>query len=658
MNKLAYYKGQVLTNLSNEKINYKAYYKDNCIFGWFASTGDTPIVIEHPYNEIWYTTTNNAALTPNTYNFRDIGTLVSNEYSNGKGILTFASDVLRVGGYSFSGNTTLKTIEFPDTVFALDSYIFKGCTSLSDVTLGTSFQQVGLYTFSGCTSLSSVTTNATIVPSLSYANAFKGVKQNGKITYPNGADYASTNWLNNSSAYYPKYYNWSGNTTGDSTSVLSARLTLNNSSTTNFSYVGGIIPASAYTSYSATCVSAELVSATTVNTFAFRSLTAMTSVTLNNGLHSIDSNAFYNCNKISALTIPNSVVYLRNYAFQSCSNLKSITIGSGVRLMGNDVNFKNARSVFGNCYNIEAITVNPNNEIFDSRDNCNAIIKTSNNTLVLGSLTATIPNTVTSIGYQAFQGFQISAITIPSSVTSIADSAFAVTKLSAITIPNSVTSIGSYAFNYCPMSSFTYNGTVEQWANVSCGEFWDIDHWTTNVVHCTNGDVCLFSCRGIANNQVKYTTTNGQTTTPYSSNCTLTANTYTDGVGTMDFDCDIESIGEYNSVFFKGNTSLISVILPDATNSIEDNAFGGCTSLESIEFGYPYGVSIMANALSGCTSLTDIYFYVNDDAYCDLSDTQTNLRRGGTIHVPSTFEEPYMFSLFTDEFGWTVEQDL
>lgn len=72
----------------------------------------------------------------------------------------------------------------------------------------------------------------------------------------------------------------------------------------------------------------------------------------------------------------------------------------------------------------------------------------------------TIPNTVTTIGYNAFQGNQLTAITIPNSVTSIEYGAFSLNRLTSVAIPNSVTSIGSEAFASNQLTSVTIPNTV------------------------------------------------------------------------------------------------------------------------------------------------------------------------------------------------------
>ena len=83
---------------------------------------------------------------------------------------------------------------------------------------------------------------------------------------------------------------------------------------------------------------------------------------------------------------------------------------------------------FDGCSRLRSMVVAPNNPKYDSRDNCNAIIESESNTLIAGCMNSTIPNSVKSIGNNAFQGCS---------------------SLTSVEIPNSVTSIGSEAFRYC-----------------------------------------------------------------------------------------------------------------------------------------------------------------------------------------------------------------
>ena len=160
------------------------------------------------------------------------------------------------------------------------------------------------------------------------------------------------------------------------------------------------------------------------------------------GLTSIGEWAFGHCSSLTSIVIPNTTTFIGNSAF-SCSGLTSITIPYSV----NNIH----TWAFDVCSELEQIVVASDNAVYDSRDNCNAIIKTASNTLIVGCKTTIIPSTVTSIGNSAFYGRNsLTSINIPDSVTSIGGYAFyGCSGLTSIDIPHSVTSIGSYAFNGC-----------------------------------------------------------------------------------------------------------------------------------------------------------------------------------------------------------------
>lgn len=105
------------------------------------------------------------------------------------------------------------------------------------------------------------------------------------------------------------------------------------------------------------------------------------------------------------------------YAFYGCNGFTSIAIPSSVINIG--------VGIFNGCKNLESISVENGNTVYDSRERCNAIIKTATNTLIAGGKSSTIPNSVTCIGESAFAGrTSMTSLTIPSSVTSIGRSAF------------------------------------------------------------------------------------------------------------------------------------------------------------------------------------------------------------------------------------------
>lgn len=128
---------------------------------------------------------------------------------------------------------------------------------------------------------------------------------------------------------------------------------------------------------------------------------------------SIGQNAFEECD-ISSISIPNTVTNIETDAFQG-ARLTSVFIPKSVtHIDGN---------VFLQCP-LTSIKVAPDNPIYDSRNNCNAIIETSTNKLLIGCKNTVIPNSVTVIGEDAFSYCSLTSIVIPSSVTSIDGSAF------------------------------------------------------------------------------------------------------------------------------------------------------------------------------------------------------------------------------------------
>ena len=160
----------------------------------------------------------------------------------------------------------------------------------------------------------------------------------------------------------------------------------------------------------------------------------------------------YNYAGLSEVNIPayvsyNNIEYLvtdiGEDAFYNCRSLISVSIPSNITSIG--------KGAFANCSSLTSITVDAGNAVYDSRENCNAIIKTATNMLVSGCQNTVIPNSVTSIGDRAFQNCGgLTSINIPSGTTYIGNDAFyGCSGLTSVVIPSGVTGIGYNAFWGC-----------------------------------------------------------------------------------------------------------------------------------------------------------------------------------------------------------------
>jgi hypothetical protein len=103
-------------------------------------TGNTPSMPAD--NQIWYTSTDNAKV--------NISATDNNTYSNGKGVITFDTDLSEIPQNMFKGSLTLSSVTLPKSIITIGKYAFQGCSALSSVTMQDGVTKINGYAFKGC----------------------------------------------------------------------------------------------------------------------------------------------------------------------------------------------------------------------------------------------------------------------------------------------------------------------------------------------------------------------------------------------------------------------------------------------------------------------------------------------------------------------------
>ena len=262
------------------------------------------------------------------------------------------------------------------------------------------------------------------------------------------------------------------------------------------------------------------------------------------GVTTIGNAAFRNCKLLTSVIIPDGVTTIEDYTFAFCTSLKSITIPSSVVTIGDNPFI----GCHADLHNKSKAFVYEDNVLFN-KDKTTIISYRSKETSYI------IPDSVTSIGTQAFRGNEsLKNIIIPNSVTSIGTYAFALcTSLGSITIPSSVVAIDGNPFCGCHADLF----------NESKAFLYEED------VLFNKDKTTLISYRAKETNYTIPASVTSIGKNAFGRCETLKSITIPNSVTT---------IGRYALV---NCTSLTSINIPESVTSIEMGAFYGCDSLPS-----------------------------------------------------------------------------
>ena len=496
--------------------------------------------------------------------------------------------VTEIYSRAFNGCESLEKIILPEGLTDIGEYAFLDCSSLKTVILPSTLEKIGLGSFSDCEKLSDITFPEGTLRIGDYS--FARCPRLEQIYIPSSVEYVGGN-------PFSECANLESITVATNNPVYDSR---NNSNaiieTENNQLVTGcrntVIP--------------ENIES--IGLYAFSGCDGLTAIDLPENLQEIDGGAFEDCINISSLYIPENVRKIGYYAFQGCSGLENITVAK-------------------------------ENPVYDSRNNCNAIIDTKNMKLIAGCNTSKIPSDISSISYGAFYGCKdIKSIEIPKSVTNIESGAFqGCSGIEYLTVDSE---------NPVYDSRSNCNAIIEKESNtliVGCkttkilssvevigrNAFANCSDLESIVIpdSVTKMGYWAFSgCSGLK--QIKLSKNLKSVTMDCFSECSALENIVIP-----------EGITQLAAGAFMHCTNLKKIELPSTLEGIYEHAFARCINLTQITI--PAKVKVIAyGAFVGCDNLKDIYYPGTKEQWdaIKIVENDNDILKTATIHYG--FTEP------------------
>ena len=424
-------------------------------------------------------------------------------------------------------------------------------------------------------------------------------------------------------------------------------------------------------------------SVTDIGVLAFGYCNSLKSISIPNSVHSIGSQAFLNCENLESATLPNSITRIEGSLFWGCKSLTNISGYNNVEYIGSGAFYNTPwlanlsdganyigrvlymykgkmpanttfrvkegctqivssvfsdqdglvaitipsslvyldEPIFSDCDSLRSITVASGNPVFDSRNNCNAIIKTKDNELVVGCVGTTIPNTVKSIGRYAFD-YGISTlreINIPDNVDSIANYAYlGAYYVKKITIGKGLRTMGDYSFGYASRANSI---------TVSAANPYFDSRDNCNAIIETATNKLRLGC-----------------------NNTVIPNT-------------VKTIG---ARAFEDNYNISSIIIPSSVTTIEGSAFSYMSNLRSITIGKNvknlgkdilYYYSNVNKNLTSIRSLIDFPTDIDKDVFRKYYGQEDSIYNHVTLYIPKDSKANYLSAAGWQNFKHIVEID-
>lgn len=346
--------------------------------------------------------------------------------------ITIPNSVNKIGATAFYQCSKLNSVTIPNSVTSIEEGLFMYCTSLTSINIPYSVNKIGKNAFYGCSNLNSVSIER-IKPIAILSGVFTN-RTNATLYVPSGSKelYEAANYWKEFKEIVEKE-EWAPININFADAEVKAICIQN----WDINGDGELANQEAD-------IVTNLGEVFAGNT----SITSFNELRYFRGLTSLERKIFSGCSSLTSITIPSSVNNIEYGAFAGCRSLISIAVDA-------------------------------NNSSYDSRNGCNAIIRTADNVLMAGCSKTIIENSVKAIAPLAFAGYDnIVSIEIPNSVEDIAPSAFdSCTGLTTLTLPNSVKYIWDRAFYDCTGLSEIYSHIETPFA-INDNVFWSRNNGT------------------------------------------------------------------------------------------------------------------------------------------------------------------------------------
>lgn len=597
-------------------------------------------------------------------------------YSGAKIVLDIPSGVVGIAEEAFKDNTSIETVNIPDTVESIGAYAFSGCKNLKNVNFGT-YTQVRLIAdgvFRDCSNLSQIDLSNTKLETINNAT-FRGCESLEECILP------------------------------DTVKSLGVYAFESCHTLRELTLPEGLTAIGAYALGECRGI-VELTlpeSLVTIGNSAFNHMENLKSISIPASVTRIPAYAFSGCWKLSEVHLPDSITSIDNGAFStkngwdsSHGSLSGIYLPESVKSMDVSV-FDEAGTTIGasNRTGLTEITGTADSfakeycdkwgktisykEIsYDAtiRFNANSgAVDTASKSGVVGENFGVLPTPVLS-GYKFMGWYADSDLTVPVKSTTIIKkseytlyakwqksdgentarpeykgdaSDFVISadgvlsrytgNQSVVVIPEGVKEIASGTFgtyaevygNSAGIAAITELYLPDSLTTIGTNAFNGLNSLTKLEIPAGVTEIPAYMCNGI----------------PALREVTLKGNVTKIGKSAFYKCSSLEKINIPDTVKAIeseafGDTGLVSVDLPDLLGSIGEYAFSDCTALTAI--GIPGGVTALGSgAFSGCTNLREILFAGNTALPANVFRECVNL---DSVYLPE-----YMTQIDRNAFG-------